>query len=75
MNGRMNLYETWYVYHGTRANLNGVLFELHQSVFCMRAPLSLLGNGSVGTALSSLCKVYAKSVALATSSHNTTIDA
>jgi hypothetical protein len=71
MNGRTNLYETWYVHHGTRANLNGVLNESHKSVPFMCAPLSLLGNGSVENAQSLLYKVSAKSVALAASSqHN-----
>jgi hypothetical protein len=44
-----NLYETWYAFHGTWVNLNGVLHKSLPSV-CLSVltyPLSLLGNGSV----------------------------
>jgi hypothetical protein len=42
-----NLYETWYVYDGTWAHLNGLIKKSLPSV-CVY-PLSLLGNGSVET--------------------------
>jgi hypothetical protein len=49
LNGLTDLYETWYVYHGNWANLNGVLHKCLTSV-CMSVCVSLLslqGNGSV----------------------------
>jgi hypothetical protein len=44
-----NLYETWYVYHGTWAHLNGTLHKSLPSVFVSVyvSHLSLLGNGSL----------------------------
>jgi hypothetical protein len=45
---RTNLYETWYLYHGTWAHLNGVLHKSLPSV-CICIPPSLLGNGSIKT--------------------------
>jgi hypothetical protein len=52
LNSWTNLYETWYVYHGTWAHLNDVLHKsLHQSVcvcVCMFVFLLMLqGNGLV----------------------------
>jgi hypothetical protein len=49
LNAWTNLYETWYVCHGTWAHLNGVLHKSLPSV-CMSlcvSLLSLLGKGSV----------------------------
>jgi hypothetical protein len=49
LNAWINLYETWYVYHGTWSHLNGGLHKSLPSVcmsICMSL-LSLLGNGSV----------------------------
>jgi hypothetical protein len=46
-----NVYETWCVYHGTWAHLNGVLHKSFPSVcvsLCV-SPLSVLCNGSVNT--------------------------
>jgi hypothetical protein len=51
LNAWTNLYETWYVYHGTWAHLNGVFHKSLPSVcvpVCVSL-LSLLGNGSVKT--------------------------
>jgi hypothetical protein len=54
LNGWINLYETWYVYHGTWAHLDGIVHKpFHQSVCLHVYPfLSLLGSGS-GMCLSS----------------------
>jgi hypothetical protein len=51
LNSRTNLYETWYVYHGTWAYLSGALHKCLPSV-CVSVNvslLSLLGNGKVYT--------------------------
>jgi hypothetical protein len=51
LNAWTNLYETWYVYYGTWAHLNGILHKSLSSVsvsVCV-SPLSLLHNGSVNT--------------------------
>jgi hypothetical protein len=51
VNGWNNLHETWYVYQGTCAHLNGVLHKPLRPV-CVSlctSPLSLLRNGSVNT--------------------------
>jgi hypothetical protein len=51
LNALTNLYETWYVYHGTWAHVNGRLRKSLSSV-CVSIsvfPLSLLGNSSVDT--------------------------
>jgi hypothetical protein len=43
-----NLYEIWYIYHGTWAHLNGILHKSLPSVsIYMYMRLSLRGNGSV----------------------------
>jgi hypothetical protein len=42
-------YETWYVYYGTSARLNGVLHKSLPLVHVCVSLLSLLGNGSVKT--------------------------
>jgi hypothetical protein len=50
LNAWTNLYETWYVWHGTWAHLNCVLHKSLPLVcvcVCRCIPLSLLGNGSV----------------------------
>jgi hypothetical protein len=51
LNGRSNLCETWYVYHGIWAHLNRLLHKSLQSVFAFVrvSLLSLLGDGSVNT--------------------------
>jgi hypothetical protein len=44
------IYETWCVYHGTCARLNGVLYNFFPSVcVLMCTSYRLLGNGSVKT--------------------------
>jgi hypothetical protein len=46
LNAWTNLYEIWYVYHGTWAHLNGVLHNPSHQCVCVFL-LSLLGKGSV----------------------------
>jgi hypothetical protein len=51
LNAWTSLYETWYVYRGTWAHLNGVLYKSLPLVYvavCVSLQL-LLGNGSVKT--------------------------
>jgi hypothetical protein len=38
----LNLYETWYIYHGTWAHLNGIIRKPHQSVIPALEPLKIL---------------------------------
>jgi hypothetical protein len=45
LNAWTNFHETWYVYHGIGAHLNGVVYKSLPSV-CVSLP-SLQGNGSV----------------------------
>jgi hypothetical protein len=51
LNDWINLYETWYIYHGTWVHLNSILHEYLPSV-CVSVCVSLLslqGKGSVNT--------------------------
>lgn len=44
----LKLYETWYVRHGTSAQIRSVFFNPSQKPLCLCVhPLTLLGNGSV----------------------------
>jgi hypothetical protein len=47
LNGWINLYETWYVYHDTWAHSKAYIINPSQSVYLYVYPVSLLGNGSV----------------------------
>jgi hypothetical protein len=49
----VNLYETWYVHHGTRVHLNGLIKKIPPISLCV-SPISLLGNGLVKVPLSLL---------------------
>jgi hypothetical protein len=56
LNAWTNFYDTWYMYHGTWAQLTSVFHEhLPSFCLCVYSPLSFLGNGLARTWLQNEC--------------------